>query len=142
RRRCAADSLSFFGKSREFLKILARTTDQSTTVPDRAPFVDLLGGTPTALTEDPIMAIGTLAVVLLLASATPPADLVPMNTRNFQIPIQIAEGQRSKIKELILFSSSDEGKTWHEVAVATPDKDSFVFYAPTDGLYWFNICVV
>jgi len=65
-----------------------------------------------------------------------------MNSRNFQIPIHVAEGQRSKIKELILFVSSDEGVTWTQVSQAPPDKDAFVFYAPSDGLYWFNICVV
>jgi hypothetical protein len=85
----------------------------------------------------------TLAFLMLAAGATPPDanDVVPMNSRHFQIPIQI-EGSRAKIKELILFSSADQGKTWQQSAVAAPDKDAFIFYAPTDGLYWFNIMVV
>jgi hypothetical protein len=83
----------------------------------------------------------TLALLALSTGAVPP-DVVPMNSRNFQIPIHVAEGQRSKIKELILFVSSDEGVTWAQVSQAPPDKDAFVFYAPSDGLYWFNICVV
>jgi hypothetical protein len=65
-----------------------------------------------------------------------------MNTRNFQIPIHVAEGQRSKIRELQLFYSSDQGSTWHQTAVAPPDKEDFKFYAPADGMYWFNICVI
>src|SRR5713226_4783609 len=89
------------------------------------------------------MGTGTLTLALLaLSTSAVPSDVVPMNSRNFQIPIHITEGQRSKIKELILFASSDEGVTWNQVSAAAPDKDAFVFYAPTDGLYWFNICVV
>jgi hypothetical protein len=89
------------------------------------------------------MATGALTLALLtLATGAVPTDVVPMNSRNFQIPIHIAEGQQGKIKELILFASSDQGQTWNEAAVAPPDKDAFIFYAPADGLYWFNICVV
>src|SRR5205807_271464 len=89
------------------------------------------------------MATGTLTLALLaLCTAVMPPDVVPMNSRNFEIPIQIVDGQRSKIKELILFVSPDQGATWNEVQVASPDKNAFIFYAPTDGLYWFNICVI
>jgi hypothetical protein len=82
-----------------------------------------------------------LALVLLIAGAGP-ADLDPMNIRGFKIPITLNAGQKDKIKELLLFTSTDEGKTWNQAAVATPDKDGFVFYAPSDGVYWFNVAVV
>jgi hypothetical protein len=89
------------------------------------------------------MPTGTLTLALLaLSTSAVPSDVVPMNSRNFSIPIRVAEGQRSKIKELILFASSDEGATWNQVSTAPPDKEAFIFYAPGDGLYWFNICVV
>ncbi len=89
------------------------------------------------------MTTGTLALaVVLLATGTVPPDVVPMNSRNFQIPIQILAGEREKIKELLLFCSTDQGATWNQTAVAPPDKDAFEYYAPTDGVYWFNICVV
>jgi hypothetical protein len=65
-----------------------------------------------------------------------------MNSRNFDIPISIKQDQRPKIKELLLFVSKDQGQTWNQVASATPDKDSFRFFAPGDGVYWFTICVV
>jgi hypothetical protein len=80
--------------------------------------------------------------VLALALGVNPSDVVPINSRSFQIPILIKDGQRDKIKEMVLFSSSDQGVTWNQAAVATPDKDSFTFFAPNDGLYWFNITVV
>jgi hypothetical protein len=89
------------------------------------------------------MSTGSLALTLaLLAAGAPSSDVIPMNTRNFKIPVQIGEGQRDKIKELILFASSDQGVTWNEVGVLAPDQDGFKFFAPSDGLYWFNICLV
>jgi hypothetical protein len=89
------------------------------------------------------MSPGTLTLaVLALSLGANPSDVVSINSRNLQIPILIKEGQRDKIKELLLFSSTDQGATWNQVAVATPDKDAFVFYAPNDGMYWFNIAVI
>jgi hypothetical protein len=90
------------------------------------------------------MATGSLTLaLLLLAPGADATDVVPMKSRHFEFPIQpIPEDQRAKIKELILYSSVDQGVTWNEAAVVSPDKHSFVFYAPADGLYWFNICVV
>jgi hypothetical protein len=38
--------------------------------------------------------------------------------------------------------SADQGRTWHEQAVASPDQEAFPFYAPNDGMYWFSVCVV
>ena len=89
------------------------------------------------------MSPGTLTIAMLaLTLGTDPSDVVPINSRSFQIPILIKDGQRDKIKELILFSSTDQGATWNQADVATPDKKSFIFYAPNDGAYWFNITVV
>src|SRR5262249_55270709 len=62
--------------------------------------------------------------------------------RQFKIPITVKQSERAKIKELILYVSDDEGRTWKDTANAPPDKDAFVFYAPHDGVFWFNICVI
>jgi hypothetical protein len=80
--------------------------------------------------------------LLALVTGQVPSDVVPLNTRSFKIPMQIAESNRDKIKEVILYSSSDQGATWNQAGVVTPDKEGFTFVAPTDGLYWFNFCVV
>src|SRR5437773_10928424 len=89
------------------------------------------------------MSMGTLALTgLLLAAGLNPVDVVPINQRNFQIPIRIDATRRHEIKELILFASADQGATWNQVAVSPPDKDAFVYYAPDDGTYWFSVCVV
>jgi hypothetical protein len=88
------------------------------------------------------MAQGTLILYLLLALAPGQTDVWPINQRTIRIPIRVDPARRHEIKELILFSSSDQGKTWQQVAVAPPEQDGFPFYAPTDGIYWFSVCVV
>jgi hypothetical protein len=89
------------------------------------------------------MAPGSLTTALLiLALGAPPQDVVPMNSHSFKIPITVKQSERDKIKELILFVSENEGRTWQETATTTPDKDAFVFFAQHDGVFWFNICIV
>lgn len=89
------------------------------------------------------MFAGTMLMLgLLCSSSTLAPNVFPINQRNIMIPLHLDPSRRADMKELILYSSSDQGQTWQQVAVATPDKDSFIFYAPTDGLYWFSVCVV
>src|ERR1700738_2188906 len=89
------------------------------------------------------MATGTLTLALLLFSAgADPTDVMPMKSLRFQFPIlPIPPDQQAKISELILYYSSDQGVTWQQGAIAAPNDKQFVFAAPADGLYWFNICV-
>ena len=82
----------------------------------------------------------TLAYLLLAAGATP--DIWPINQANIRIPIHVDPVRRPLIKQLVLYASSDEGRTWKQVAVASPDQEAFAFSAPTDGVYWFTVTVV
>ena len=82
----------------------------------------------------------TLAYLLLAAGATP--DIWPINQANIRIPIHVDPVRRPLIKQLVLYASNDEGRTWKQVAVASPDQEAFAFSAPTDGIYWFTVTVV
>jgi hypothetical protein len=83
--------------------------------------------------------IWTLALLL----AGPPADdVVPINQQSIKIPIHIDPARRSEIQQLILFVSNDQGKTWNQQSVVSPDQEGFSYLAPVDGVYWFTICVV
>jgi len=84
----------------------------------------------------------TLACVLMLANAGPEAEPYFMNRPKMAIPITIDPDQRHNLRELILFCSKDEGKTWSQVGRATPEQSSFPFNAPGDGKYWFTIQTV
>jgi hypothetical protein len=88
------------------------------------------------------MATGTLMLAWLLAASPTPGEVYYINQHQLRIPISVDPARRAEIKELILFMSADEGKTWHEQAVASPDQEAFPFYAPKDGTYWFSVCVI
>src|SRR5438874_1318064 len=89
------------------------------------------------------MATGMLTLTcLLVALGSNQSDPWPINQRSFSVPIKIEAGRRQEIRELVLYSSSDQGKTWNQQAVATPDKDSFPFVAPIDGVYWLQLVIV
>jgi len=89
------------------------------------------------------MSVGTLILAgLLCVAGAAPADVFHIKERSIMIPIRLDPARRPQIKELLLFSSTDEGKTWEQQASVTPDKDAFTFYAKTDGLYWFSVATV
>jgi beta-lactamase regulating signal transducer with metallopeptidase domain len=71
-----------------------------------------------------------------------PGDVMVVNQRSFKIPINVDAARRKDIKELILFASDDEGKTWEVVSRLTPDSQAFDFKAGADGLIWFTVAVV
>jgi hypothetical protein len=58
------------------------------------------------------------------------------------IPIEIVPARRNDLREILLFCSHDEGKTWDQVGRATPEQTSFPYTAPGDGKYWFTIQTV
>ena len=91
--------------------------------------------------------LGKFLMVLLAMTATQvraagPSDVDHIRARSFSIPIDISGGQKDKIKELELYVSTDEGKTWTRTSVISPDKSDFTYTAPVDGLYWFRVCTV
>ena len=126
--------LSRFAKS---LKSAGRTVDKSATF--AAPAVTGAA----ARGEEAPMTTGTwmLTGLLLLAGALP-ADVVPMGSSKFQIPINLDPTRRAEVRELILYVSNDQGKTWKQQASVPPTEGAFSFYAPADGEYWFSVCVV
>ena len=84
----------------------------------------------------------TLACVLMLANAGPDNEPYYMNRSKMEIPITIDPEQRNNLRELFLFCSRDEGKSWSQVGRATPTQISFPFVAQGDGKYWFTIQTV
>jgi hypothetical protein len=84
----------------------------------------------------------TLACVLLLANAGAEPEPYYMNRPKMAIPITIDPEQRNNLRELVLYCSKDEGKTWDQAGQATPEKTAFSFTAARDGKYWFTIQTV
>src|SRR5262245_47741431 len=89
------------------------------------------------------MATGWLTwTVLLLASGAPQADdFIHMNQRGFQIPINIQPERKSEVRELILYISRDQGKTWGIQSRAGAAAKGFDFFADGEGLHYFSVQV-
>jgi len=85
------------------------------------------------------LALGTVA-----PAQAPPNKIqtVAYNSRKFKIPFNIPAEDIPRYKQVQLWSSSDAGGSWRQVAVATPDKPSFLFTAKADGEYWFMVRTV
>jgi hypothetical protein len=88
------------------------------------------------------MGSATLTLALLVMAAGPSPDVWPINQANFKIPVHVDAARRAAIKELRLFVSNDEGRTWKQTGTAAPDQEAFEFHAPTDGIYWFTVCAI
>ncbi len=88
------------------------------------------------------MACLTMACLMFVAGQAR-ADVIDTNHRIQAFPIEhIDPLRRQEIREMLLFASTDQGRMWQQVAIASPDKTSFVFQAPADGEYWFRTAIV
>jgi hypothetical protein len=65
------------------------------------------------------------------------AEIAYMKYQVFNIPIR-SDGL-NRYRQLQLYVSMDQGKSWQSNAVAAPDQKSFRFVATRDGLYWFAV---
>src|SRR5262245_47005096 len=83
----------------------------------------------------------TLACLLAAVGALPP-DVMPFNEASIYIPVRIDDAQRPNVREIQLFVSRDEGRTWNMEGKTPPEKDTkFPFFAQKNGIYWFMIMV-
>ncbi|MFM7539956.1 MAG: hypothetical protein ACKO9Z_09885 [Planctomycetota bacterium] len=65
-----------------------------------------------------------------------------LSTPRFTIPVSIAPEKQNSLKEIVLFSSFNRGRSWELHSRIKPDQDGFQFVAPTDGPYWFSVAVI
>ncbi len=90
------------------------------------------------------MGMGPLAwaCLLLTAHGAGASDAWYMNQRAFKIPIRMNAEKRAELRGLVLYLSTDQGKSWGVQERGTPDKEVFLFTAPKDGTYWFTVATV
>lgn len=86
-----------------------------------------------------------VGLVLWAGAATAQTDDVrvsPSRDRTFRIPFQTQPGER-RLREVQLYYTTDQGRTWRHYATANPDQGYFQqFTAPQDGSYWFAVRTV
>ena len=84
-------------------------------------------------------------VAMILASLTlaqAPADPIHLNRRDISIPITFEASRRGELREILLFASWDQGRTYQQVAAVKPDQNRFAFQAPNDGTYWLKVACI
>lgn len=77
---------------------------------------------------------------LLLAGAAPAPEGVPeAHTRSpvFRIPFR-PDGNEKRWRQVELYVSTNQGRSWDLKANARPDDGHFVYTAKDDGTYWFS----
>jgi hypothetical protein len=90
--------------------------------------------------------LALLGLLLLIGAAAAQGNddvrVIPSKDRTFRIPFQAQPGDR-RLREVQLYYSVDQGRTWRHYATATPDQQFFQqFTAPQDGAYWFTVRTV
>ena len=60
----------------------------------------------------------------------------------FRIPFQTDPAQANRLKDVWLYVSNDQGKSWHPNSKVAPAEAAFMYNAPKDGLYWFTVRTV
>src|SRR5947209_6951647 len=66
------------------------------------------------------------------------SDVIYSRFHHFRIPFQAGPGEQ-RLKQLQLFFSTDQGRTWQPSAIAPPEQRHFRFISERDGLYWFSV---
>ena len=87
-----------------------------------------------------ILAATWLCMVLGQAQAGP--ETIHSSSRNHRVPVNVPAGLRADIARMLLYTSTDQGRNWTQAATITPDKDAFLFYAPSDGTYWLRVAQI
>lgn len=91
------------------------------------------------------MRIGSILLAILAAglALAPPAPaqevsggIIFTRSRTFKIPFNPGDGG---LKQLQLFVSSDQGKTWQPSATAAPEEKQFRYVSDRDGYFWFAV---
>lgn len=72
----------------------------------------------------------------------PDPDIITTNDRKLRIPFSVNKSMERDIKEVLLLVSTDEGRNWQPMCSCSPSESGFVFDAPSNGLYWFDVQVV
>jgi len=67
------------------------------------------------------------------------SPIIYQKSRQFRVPFTLKPEDAGRRKELQLWSSTDQGKSWAQRGATTPDRPAFTFDAPGDDEYWLAI---
>src|SRR5262245_47102909 len=73
---------------------------------------------------------------------TPVLQPMYFNKKVIQLPVQVQDDFRARIREIQLYVKDQPKAPWTLRDKVTPDKDAFVFQAARDGEYAFTMVIV
>lgn len=73
-----------------------------------------------------------------LLAQEPAGSILFCQHRQFNIPFHKVANE-GNVKQLQLYYSLDQGKSWQPAAVVAPEKRHFPFLTDRDGYYWFTV---
>jgi hypothetical protein len=87
-----------------------------------------------------------LLLLMPAAGLLPPAaraqdlaqEILYSKYRQFRIPFKADQGV-ARLRQLQLFVSTDQGRSWQPSAIVAPDQQHFSFICDRDGTYWFTV---
>jgi hypothetical protein len=88
-----------------------------------------------------LFALGLVALAAPARAQSPEPDVLYSRYRQFKLPFTLGPGKEN-LKQLYLWVSADQGKSWERAAVAAPEHDHFQYIADRDGLLWFAVQTV
>ncbi len=83
-----------------------------------------------------ILAVGTFFTSAPAQEAS--GGVIFTRFRQFRIPFNPGAGT-GRLKQLQLFVSQDQGRSWQPSATVPPDQKDFKFVTDRDGLFWFTV---
>jgi hypothetical protein len=85
-----------------------------------------------------LLLVCSLCLLPMAAAQETGSDVIYSRFLNFRIPFQAGPGEQ-RLKQLQLFFSTDQGRTWQPSAIAPPEQHHFRFVSERDGFYWFAV---
>lgn len=85
-----------------------------------------------------LIALAGVCLLLPLRAQESTGGVIPSRFRTFRIPFNVGTGG-GQIRQVQLYVSTDQGRTWQPSATAPPEQGFFRFVAERDGQYWFAV---
>lgn len=77
-----------------------------------------------------------------VTAATPDESVIEIEERSFHCPLKTDPASRARINRMVVYTSTDEGKTWKRFTEVGPEVTQFRYDAPRPGLYWFTVQII
>ena len=83
-----------------------------------------------------------VASVLAQVQSGPDSDEKHLSKPKFRIPVTLQADKVAGLQAVLLYVSTNRGKSWELHGRIKPGEDGFQYLAKSDGVYWFTVAVL